>query len=155
MCFLPFTLPHKWMASLSDFRYSSSYVFGLRKAPRQLLQGRMKPSGWVLAWQREEQLKEAIASALVAKERMVSPARSASPDAWWHPSPCAPWLPPPGGKMSLYRAQTTSWGEHYCFVGQSPVPEEAAVYQLCPHHSTQSVCAVRGIDRVGIAPKTI
>lgn len=71
------------------------------------------------------------------------------------PSPCASWLPPSGGKMFLYGAKTASWGEQYCLLGESPVPEEAAVYQFCPHHSTQSVCAVRGIDGVGKAPKAI
>lgn len=34
------------MTSLSDFHYSSSYSFGPLRASWQLLQGRMRPSGW-------------------------------------------------------------------------------------------------------------
>lgn len=143
------------MASLSDL-HSSSLFLGCSGHHNSFSKAiSLRPSGCALSWQCEKPPEESIAPAPAAKGRTVSPVRSASPDAWWHPSPCASWLPPPGGKVFLYGAKTASWGEHYCLLGESPVPEEAAVYQFCPHHSTQSVYAVRGIDGVGKAPKTI
>lgn len=143
------------MASLRDLQNSSLFL-GCSGHHNSFSKAGWDPlSGCVLSWQHEKQLEESTVPPQALREGWCQQRGQPHLMPGGTPSPCASWLPPPGGKMFLCGAKTASWREHYCLFGESPVPEEAAVYQFCPHHSTQSVCAVRGIDGVGKAPKTI